>query len=305
MWIILRGDSQLTENELKLMISNSIYEYYSSINMYNHFSKDDYTGLLLSLLDLNRKWIPQQKRKVFYSKEIKDKIENKKIKQKCIDLIYEFESKFLCGENINSHLSKNIYLPSNLDKLLLYWNIHHLHLSNKNAENYEQMHSNRSDYYLLFLIDKFNVYFLDITKHLKGSEFSSLKFLEIVFNNGWESVVPFVELPNITGVSFEINNKEQQNQFWNTNVNYFIHNYNGKYYGNINGVMLSGNSIEDMKCVCELNKVLFDISKQSNVILKSIEVMSDNCILKIEISVDNDDEVIEVHNDIQQNIFKI
>ena len=33
--------------------------------------------------------------------------------------------------------------------------------------------------------------------------------------------------------------------------------------------------------------------------------MSDNCILKIEISVDNDDEVIEVHNDIQQNIFKI
>lgn len=295
----------MTDTELKLKISNSIYEYYSNINMRHDFSRKDYEALTLSLFDLNRKWISAHKRKVFYSKELRDKVESKKIEQKCIDLIHDFECKFVNGENINSHLSKNIYSPSRLDKLLLYWKIHHLHLNNKSVKSFNQMSSNRSEYYLLFLIDKYNVYFLDITTHLKGAEFSSLNFLEIIFNNNWESVVPFVELPNVTGVSFEISDKEQLNRFWNANINYLTYNHNGKYYGNISGVMLNGNSIEDMDCFCNLNKILFYISNQHNVIFKNVKVMSDNCILKIELSIDKADKIIEIHNTIQDNIFEL
>ena len=273
--------------------------------MHHEFLREDYTSLLLSLLDLNRKWIPAHKRKVIYSKELRDKIENKKIKQRHIDLIHDFEDKFVNGENINGHLSKNIYSPSSLDKLLLYWKIHHLHLNKRSATRFNQMYCNRSEYYLLFLIDKYNAYFLDITPHLKGSEFSSFDFLEIIFNNNWESLIPFVVLPNVIGVSSEITDKEQLNQIWNANINYLFYNYNGKYYGNVSSVMLNGNSLEDMSCICDLNKKLFDISNHHNVILKDVKVMADNCILKIEVSIDTVDQTIEIHNNIQNNIFEL
>lgn len=295
----------MNENDFKSIISKKVLSYLNSQNGIGTIKGCDYTQLMLLLFDMNRKWIPSQPRNVHFSNELQRKIHSSVLPQSIIDNIIVFEQMFQQGENINGHLSTNIYSPSKLDALLNYWNIHHLHLNIKDAKTPELMHKNRSSFYLLFLVDHSDVYFLDCVKHLTGAEFASLEFLDIIFNNKWEKIVPFIEMPEIVGVSYEIDKKEQLYQIWQSNMNYCIFQHNGKYYGSPRGVMLSGNSISDMDCICNLNKKLFRLSQKGSVVLQDVKVMEDNDILSLSFIIDGKISIVSVINETGHNSFSL
>lgn len=112
------------------------------------------------------------------------------------DCISYIKSKIEKGEDINNHLStrifKNIY-----DELLNNWGVKHLHLSKNEATTYKGMKKNRSNYYLLFIHDKLNAYFIDVLPHLKNEGFASLEFLKTIIRNGWKDIIGAQKIPGI------------------------------------------------------------------------------------------------------------
>ncbi len=264
----------------------------------------DYTKVLLTLFDLNRKWIPSKRRTVVYSKELKDKIENN-FSNDIVDLIRFFEVKFSEGENINNHLSRNIFLFEKYDKLLNQWNVHHLHLCKDEAKSDFEMRSNRSDMYLLFLVDSEKAYFLDCFPHLKGDEFADLNFIEIVFNNKWLDVVPLIKMDHVVNLEFAVRNKEDIYQFWEHNVNVTAFEFENEYYSVGNGVTLSGNNLSDMRTVCDLNKILLKYSQDETFSVSEITVMENDSILSIVFDHCGVEKNIKIDGDIGLNCFEL
>ena len=201
----------------------------------------DYTQSLLAIFDLNRKWIPTKSREVVYSNELKSKMENE-LSQDTVDLIKYFEKEFSDGNNINGHLSRNIFVSERYDSLLNQWNIHHLHLERKEATSKSKMRKNRSDTYLLFLIDDKKVYFLDCVPHLEDENFADLNFIEIVFKNNWLDVVPLRKMEGVIKVEPAIRTKEDIYKMWQANINISAFEFENEFYFVGNGVNLAGNS---------------------------------------------------------------
>lgn len=264
----------------------------------------DYTKVLLTLFDLNRKWIPSKRRTVVYSKELKDKIKNS-LSNDIVDLIRFFEAKFSEGENINNHLSRNIFLSEKYDKLLNQWNVHHLHLCKDEAKSDFEMRSNRSDMYLLLLVDSEKVYFLDCIPHLKGDEFADLNFIEIVFNNKWLDVVPLIKMDHVVNLEFAVRNKEDIYKFWEHNINVTAFEFENEYYSVGNGVTLLGNNLLDVRTVCDLNRFLLKYSQDKAFSVSEITVMENDSILSIVFDHCGVEKSIKIVGDTGLNCFEL
>ena len=196
------------------------------------FSKDATDEeLFLEYMNALEKRIPSQPRKVFFSKELQEKIDTKNIveqisesktSQEIIDLILNFKLLFEKGVDINNHLSIQIFSSKRQDLLFNTWNIKHIHLSLKEAKSKSAMKRNRSDYLLFCIVKEDSVYFLDVCRHPAGNEFSSYKFLKIAFNNNWMQLLGFVEpisnyVPN--SIKPVITNDNDIYELYNNNFN--------------------------------------------------------------------------------------
>ena len=264
----------------------------------------NYTKLLLTLFDLDRKWVPPKKRIVVYSKELQEKMHSS-LSEDNVELIHLFADKFSNGENINNHLSTNIYLPEQYDRLLNQWNIHHLHLNKDEAESKQDMHNNRSGTYLLFLIDNERVYFLDCVPHLRGNNFADLEFIEIVFKNKWWDVVPLVKLEGVISLGAAVRTKEDIFALWKSNVNITAFEFENEFYSVGNKVRLSGDRSLDMDAVCKLNEILSECSNDPSLSLLGITVMENDCILSISIVHCGSEKRIEIVGDAGPNCLEL
>lgn len=264
----------------------------------------DHTQALLMLFDLDRKWVPPKKRKVVYSKELQEKIEGG-LSEIDIELLRYFEEKFVNGENINNHLSRNIFLSERYDNLLNQWNVHHLHLSKDEATSDSEMRGNRSDTYLLFLVDSEKTYFLDCVPHLSGNEFADFRFIEIVFNNRWGDVVPLIKLENVVTLGAVVRTKEDIYELWKHNINIFAFEFENEFYSVGQGVMLSGDSSSAMRAVCDLKKILFEYSQDENLALLGLTVMENDCILSISVKHNGVEKRIDVVGDTGTNCLTL
>lgn len=141
--------------------------------------------------------------------------------------------------------------------------------------------SKRSDKYILFVINQDNVYFLDQTKHLSGSEFASRYLLEILANNNWLHFVSIIDSPEVASTSYEITSDEEMYKFWKSNINYCVFKIGNAFYTNINGLTMTGTSSQNQLHICNLNKALYSASQSNEIIYNRTEL--DSKTLKITI----------------------
>ncbi|EFT1240311.1 hypothetical protein HWF83_001811, partial [Campylobacter coli] len=102
--------------------------------------------------------IPAKPRKVFISKEIKERVLDKKIRKAINNIEYKLKK----GEDVNSFLSNR---HDNNDKMLSSFGIHHFHLGkyNQNEQKYE-----RTGELLYCFLPYYNdnlIYFIDVLPH--------------------------------------------------------------------------------------------------------------------------------------------
>lgn len=182
------------EKNIYLDIQSEIYRFYDSQKM-EYKSKEEPEGTLIDFLSYLYRLIPAYKRKVYYSKELRDKIHSNEISKELADILKKFDDAFTIGKDMNGFLSNNTNNPRKPDFLQYAWHLYHLHISDKFAENREQMKNNRSDVQLLCIITVEAVYFVDVINHPKKSEeYFNIKNLEIVANNRWMEKIGFYEV---------------------------------------------------------------------------------------------------------------
>ena len=159
--------------------------------------------IILTYLDSKNKFIDAKPREVVYSRELRQKVDNKKFiddqgspvneqtSEKIIKLIHIFENKFAKGADITNHLSKGIF-KDNEDIILNHWKLRHLHMSETEVNaSWDDMSKNRSSWLLFFIINMDKVYFIDVVRHPKGAGFTAFKFIDIIHNNGWMKIIGF------------------------------------------------------------------------------------------------------------------
>lgn len=192
--------------KIKMNFENDIREQMIKLlkeNCNSNFNEKNTTlQLLISYFNsVNRRIYPKP-RKVLISNKITKIITTNKIdghnsikEIKAIDALKKFVLKFENGEDMNGHLSKNIYY-SNLfkangggtrdwksrDYLLDDWGIHHIHLNFKDAFNEKDMKNNRSNYLLFIRITDSIIYFIDVKKH-ETIDFNNLELVETMDKN--------------------------------------------------------------------------------------------------------------------------
>lgn len=227
-------------------------------NCGNNFNKNNTTiELIICYLNsINRRIYPKERR-VCISDKIRNIIKkniingkNSKKEQEAIKVLKEFKIKFENGEDMNGHLSKNIYYSrlfkstgggtkdwKSRDYLLDDWGIHHIHLNLKNASNEKEMSNNRGDYLLYIKVTDETIYFIDVTGHITEN-FNNIELLETMDRN-WpylleRYLMPGVELLQNTN-SHDIKKSRRNHQL-------LIYNVNGKVYFPMGGGLNSAGS---------------------------------------------------------------
>ncbi|MBQ6979898.1 MAG: hypothetical protein IJQ07_04575 [Clostridia bacterium] len=255
--------------KMKQDITSKIQNYFCKNNI--QFDGNSFEDYIQEWMDICDKRIIAKKRKVIFSKELQNKIDNNLIDDETKRLIEFFKSKFENGENISPYLSKNIKNATSIDYLLTIWRIHHLHL----IEELDGEMSKRSDKYILFVINQDNVYFLDQTKHLSGSEFASRYLLEILANNNWLHFVSIFESPEVISTNCEITSDEAMYKLWKSNINSCVFKIGNAFYTNINGLTMAGTSLQNQLHICNLNKALYSASQSNEMVYSRTELDSE------------------------------
>lgn len=232
----------------------------------------DDAGIILAYMNAIGKRISAEPRKVFFSNELKSKIANKSFlkgsqsmpeneAEKIIDIIDYFQLLFENGEDINNHLSSQIFTSKRQDILFNTWNIKHIHLNKQKAESKSAMKKNRADFLLFCIVDQDSVYFLDARHHPNNDEFSSYSFLQIAFNNEWMKYLGFSEM----GAEYvpysmkpKITNDKELFELYNSNINVAFDFQGHGFIGVATGITGSGDKTEN---VFRLNQLKKEIRK--------------------------------------------
>ncbi|MNW42285.1 hypothetical protein D3C74_194510 [compost metagenome] len=198
------------EYPLEDKILHDIAEHIKTVMISSKIKFDqnnDDKKVILAYMNIVGKRVPARKRDVIISNELYKKIIHKSFPEigqdipqqeveKIIDLIGHFQSLFQNGEDINNHLSKEIFSSKRQDILLNTWNIKHIHLNMREANSKTAMKTNRSEFLLFCIVENETVYFFDVLRHPKSNEFSSYSFLQIAYNNRWMEKLGFMEMDN-------------------------------------------------------------------------------------------------------------
>lgn len=288
------------EDEILKDISNHI----KGIMINRHISFDSSKSdreIILAYRNVSSKFIVPRHRNVIYSKELQEKINNKCFLKDnimveegqandIIDLICYFDNIFLEGKDVNNHLSTQIFTSKRQDMLFNTWNVKHIHLNNVEVNSKSGMKKNRADFLLFCIVDKENVYFIDVREHPKGNEFSSFSFLEIIYNNRLMEKIGFYEIghdyiphsmkPQIT------DDKELYEMYNKLHINSGF-DFEGHGFFNL-GIASSGDKITHTLWLNKFVSKLRTINYSKNEYLGFKPQNNDYCVGKIEFQVGND-----------------
>ena len=198
--------------------------------------------ILLGYMNAKIKLIPNQKRNVKFSNELRQKISNEEFERdgaliskcgakKITKLIELFKCKFKNGKNMNYHLSRQVFDSTRFDTLLNTWNIKRIHLSDKTSTSKSSMKKNRSEWLLFCIVKNDSVYFLDVLDHPKNENFTSCHFLQIAHKNNWMKHIGFKEIKDVKpdSLNVKITKDEDIYKLYKSCVN-FLFEFEGKIY---------------------------------------------------------------------------
>ena len=150
-------------------------------------------------------------------------------------VITEIINRFEGGKDLTPYLSKGVVKFNSYDQLLLYWGIHHLHLSP--LATIENGFVKRSDDLLFVRIEKEAAFLIDILPHDDPNLFVQKRALEIVDNN-WPNLHR-----EVFGAIGESLNLDQIKGLRKNNAN-IIEHVNNRSIMPTMGVTAAGNSID-------------------------------------------------------------
>lgn len=212
-------------------------------------------NIIMQYLNALQKLINVMPRKVIFTKELLQKINNKCFsnasdgceQENADDIVYlinHFKQLFEDGKNINNHLSKEIFSSERQDMLFNTWNIKHIHLNIREAGSKSAMKNNRSEFLLFCVVKKDKVYFIDVRKHPRGNEFSSYSFLEILHNNELLNEIGYKEVDNYVKntLSPVVTNDDELYTIYNKYHLNLAFEIKGSLFFSFNGIASSGDN---------------------------------------------------------------
>lgn len=147
------------------------------------------------------------------------------------------ESKIVNGEDLRPHQSKRLQDLTDKDGLLFDWNIYHFHLGTViEADGF----INRTGPLLYALVDKSNIYFIEILNH---GQWTNQNLLNIIHQNWPNTIDNFrIKDPNVVGLEHNPTD-EEINALRRANINVLIEVQPGVIYtGPGGGLVASGHS---------------------------------------------------------------
>lgn len=251
------------EKKIKKDISDAIKEFLTA-NLPDYKEEgnsetEKYEKNFFALMNVLEKNIITKPRQVHYSQELVKKIKTEFPPELC-SLIKLFENKFIKGENVKGYLSKKAFDAQFQDILFNQWGIKHLHLTNREAKNIAEMGNNRSDFLLFCIVNNNDVYFLDVRKHPKGSGFTPLEFLNIIYNNDLMDKIGASKVDGVIEVCNEIKSDADIYKLYKYNINHCMFMFNGECYMFGLGVSCTGNKTEHTLQLCRMNRIIFKIA---------------------------------------------
>ncbi|HEH5593998.1 TPA: hypothetical protein SHI13_000850 [Campylobacter jejuni] len=190
--------------------------------------------------------IPAKPRKVFISKEIKERVLDKKIRKAINNIEYKLKK----GEDVNPFLSKRL---NNNDKMFSSFGIHHFHLGEylKNKQEYDRT----GDLLYCFLpyYNNDSIYFIDVLPH---KQWCNQELFDIIQKN-WSDALQYTQSFAVEDISEKYIKKLRKN-----NINFMPSLKSGEIvYPNF-GYMYNGDPA--YICLCKMN-----IRKQIEYIYKT------------------------------------
>lgn len=198
------------------------------------FDKEDSnsSSALLRWLDFTNRYIPMQKRKIFYSDKFLNSLQE--LDNQTRQEFNKIEQLILEGKDINPYQSKGLILHNDTssskrqnrtDFLYADWCMHHLHL-NSTIPNGDYF-STRSNWLLFIFVQNLNCYFIDIRSHNDEDLFSDQNLVITLIKN-WPNTLEHCVLKDATPPSNNFSNQDL-GRIRKSGVNLTI-TYNGKVY---------------------------------------------------------------------------
>ncbi|MCV3508850.1 hypothetical protein L8W69_06415 [Campylobacter sp. CNRCH_2016_3089] len=203
--------------------------------------------------------IPAKPRKVFISKEIKERILDKKIRK----AVNKIEYKLKKGEDVNPLLSKRF---DNNDKMLSSFGIHHFHLGEylKNKQEY-----NRTRELLYCFLPYYNdnlIYFIDILPH---KQWCNQELFNIIQKN-WPDVIDYIKSPLETDILYTDKNIKDLRD---VNINIMPCLKTGEILMPNFGYAIDGNPINVYHCVIQIKKQIKLVYKKNHIDIHDMEII--------------------------------
>ncbi|MCP6682287.1 hypothetical protein [Bacillus nakamurai] len=181
------------QEHFKLAIRKKLLDY-----GYSDVEKFPLDRMLYLFLNLQKRLISVQPRKIYISKEFK-----------CLpqytEVLKSIISRIKTGKDLSSHLSKTISYLNYDDHLLNDWGIHHLHLGEDLEKNTGFV--KRTDPLLFVRFTNNEAYLLQIMPH---GNWANEDLIQII-NNNWPGTIKEFLIKGISSVSPALSEKDRKN----------------------------------------------------------------------------------------------
>lgn len=206
----------------------------------------------IELMNFLTRRIPQRERIIHKAKDFESTLLNlpQEVKPK-LEMIIDHLAK---GEDVNSHLTTQIFDSNKFDNLLNQWNIKHLHISDDVAVDKAAMRGNRSGYLLFAIVKPDDAYLLEVVPHPRGAGFTSYHFLEILHDNDWMELAGFQIMQGVKDIQPHITNDEDIYNFYKLHIN-IAFCFKEKCYASM-GVTSHGNKLCHSMQIGKVEKTL-------------------------------------------------
>jgi hypothetical protein len=179
------------------------------------------------------------------------------------NVLTAIEKKFQEGEDVNPHLSKNVFKGKHIDYLFADWRIYHLHLNTVADGSY---FVERSQDVLFLTIFKDVVYFIDVRPHGPNGEkhvFAQKELLQII-NDEWPQVLE-PKLKGVIGLEREVNDPAEISALRKAGIN-TLHGINGSFYAPMGGGITSARTAVN---VTRETDNLYDLARDATEFVKN------------------------------------
>ncbi|HEH4434220.1 TPA: hypothetical protein SG245_001725, partial [Campylobacter jejuni] len=238
----------------KIMIQlNKCAEAKLKKELSNYNSKDYFAEYLKEIYFS----IPPKPRKVFISKEIKERTLNKKIRK----TINKIEYKLKKGEDVNPFLSKRF---DNNDKMFSSFGIHHFHLGEylKNKQEYDR--TGGLLYCFLPYYNNDSIYFIDVLPH---KQWCNQELFDIIQKN-WPDVLQYTQSFTVKDIS-----EKDIKKLRKYNINFIPSLKSGELVFSNFGYMSNGDPTYVYLCKMNIRKQIEHIYKTYHINISDTEII--------------------------------